>query len=375
MISCTVDSPTLERLIAPQTRQNFVRRYWGKSPLHVARRSPDFFADWLKLEDFEGAFADRERARIVREDDRIPEGFYIKPAEHLPNRVWRLSSALGSGCTVNFLRISDVIPALGSVCARLANELGVRSRANGYVTGPHAQGYRTHVDPHHEFILQIAGEKHWTLVDPSTGAPRAITLRAGDTLYLPIGWPHHAVTTDEGSAHVNVSAYRTTWRDILERLPTLSESGRELWQQEIPLDPSARAAAVPRLLEALRSVLSAEGLESALDARQREPANSPQAGWLDGMIAAVSVRTRVARRAPLQWSIGGNTLSIHLSPEPLALPIAIRPVVEFIAARSRFTIGELPSMLEDDAKCRFVYKLVAGGALELIKPRRRGARR
>ncbi|GAX83400.1 hypothetical protein CEUSTIGMA_g10825.t1 [Chlamydomonas eustigma] len=117
--------------------------------------------------------------------------------------VWRaLGSRWGGGCTHLQSALRDVF--------------GFRCAGNLYVTPAGQQGLAAHYDDHCVFVLQLEGLKHWYVNPPSathilplsyepreTFKPvshcdndpsvRKVTLHPGDLLYIPRGWPHHAV--------------------------------------------------------------------------------------------------------------------------------------------------------------------------------------
>ena len=78
--------------------------------------------------------------------------------------------------------------------------------------------------------LQVAGEKRWLVYEPvlelplknqryrsALGEPGEpvldVTLRAGDTMYLPRGWLHQALTSDSDSLHITVGVNVRRWID------------------------------------------------------------------------------------------------------------------------------------------------------------------
>ena len=89
-----------------------------------------------------------------------------------------------------------------------------------------------HHDTHDVLCLQVEGEKRWLVYppvlelplksqkySPELGEPGEpvmdVTMRAGDTLYLPRGWLHQAMTSDAASLHLTVGINVATWRDAV----------------------------------------------------------------------------------------------------------------------------------------------------------------
>jgi hypothetical protein len=118
-------------------------------------------------------------------------------------------------------------------CRGLEQRLGFPAQANAYQTPASAQGFGVHHDTHDVFVLQVSGTKRWRVYEPVVELPLAhqrwspslgdpgppyldLTLRPGDTLYLPRGWPHEAVTDRADSLHVTVGLHPPTRLDALK---------------------------------------------------------------------------------------------------------------------------------------------------------------
>ena len=120
-----------------------------------------------------------------------------------------------------------------------------------------------HHDTHDVFVLQVAGEKHWRVYDPLLraaaeepalveGARRGrpavleLTLRAGDTLYLPRGWLHDALTSETDSLHVTVGVNLPTWVDAFRAALEECEADVE-FRRSVPEDGEMGADLLDRL--------------------------------------------------------------------------------------------------------------------------------
>ena len=133
-----------------------------------------------------------------------------------------------------------VWPPVIAFSQRLAAELGHPVQANAYVTPPQNQGFSDHYDVHDVFVLQIAGEKRWSIHAPVLEAPlrsqpwtdrrRAVeqqaqqpplieaVLRPGDCLYLPRGFLHAAVALGGVSTHLTIGVHSWTRYAVAEQL-------------------------------------------------------------------------------------------------------------------------------------------------------------
>jgi lysine-specific demethylase/histidyl-hydroxylase NO66 len=93
------------------------------------------------------------------------------------------------------------------------------------------QEFNTHYHPHDVIVLQLAGEKRPAdlrllhrpaILEPGecdTPAGRvpfiAIRLKQGDSLYVPYGFVHSAVSADQSSLHVSIGIYAAMAGDML----------------------------------------------------------------------------------------------------------------------------------------------------------------
>ncbi|MFS2317849.1 JmjC domain-containing protein [Maricaulis sp. D1M11] len=140
---------------------------------------------------------------------------------------------------------------------QLTLELSEFVGINVYVSWCTDRCFNTHWDSHDVLILQTEGEKEWSVFEPTRQFPMGDdveysdddenltlawngTLKAGDVLYVPRGWWHHAKSTDEGSIHLTCGFENRTGVDAFRHLLTLAtqseEFRRDLPRPVIPAD-------------------------------------------------------------------------------------------------------------------------------------------
>jgi hypothetical protein len=146
--------------------------------------------------------------------------------------VERIAAAWEAGATIVLQALHLTWRPLAVFCRDLERALGHPVQTNAYYTPAGSQGFAVHHDTHDVFVLQVTGTKHWRIYAPvielplkhqrwsqrlgDPGAPVVdVTLRAGDTLYLPRGWPHEAVTDAGSSLHLTVGLHPPTRLDAL----------------------------------------------------------------------------------------------------------------------------------------------------------------
>jgi hypothetical protein len=86
---------------------------------------------------------------------------------------------------------------------------------NVYLSLPTSDAFTNHKDPHHVFVVQLAGSKRWQLSSNQSGqnddsgtrhgnSGSEIICQEGDVLFIPKGTPHCA-KAEELSVHVSIS--------------------------------------------------------------------------------------------------------------------------------------------------------------------------
>ena len=180
----------------------------------------------------------RDVERLVTETGLRTPGFRLVKAgatvsDYTTDLSWRPSPFTGvadvprvlqefdDGATIVLQGLHHLWLPLVRYCRHLEAYLGHAAQANAYYTPRGSQGLPVHHDTHEVVSLQVAGEKRWLVYEPvlelplknqryrsALGAPGEpvldVTLRAGDTMYLPRGWLHQALTSGSDSLHVTI---------------------------------------------------------------------------------------------------------------------------------------------------------------------------
>ena len=198
------------------------------------------------------------------------------------------SRRLRSGATVVLQALHHTHPPLAAFCRLLEADLEQPVQANAYFTPRGSQGLPVHHDTHDVFCLQVAGRKRWLVYEPALELPLRnqryrpelgepgepvldLVLEPGDTLYMPRGWLHEALTSDEDSLHLTIGVNVYTWLDALRAALDACADELEL-RRSVPEDGVATAD----LLERARSEARARRRRSAsaLEARAHAAAGA-----------------------------------------------------------------------------------------------------
>ena len=270
---------------------------------------------------------------------------------------------------------------LAAFCRRLEAALGEPVQANAYFTPRSAQGLAVHHDTHDVFVLQVAGRKHWRVYEPvvqlplqgqtysrakhgEPGAPvEDGVLEAGDTMYLPRGWLHDALTTDSESLHLTIGVKVYTWLDAFR---AAVETCRDDvgFRRSVTPDGEMREDLLAALGQRLSAHEVARGRRERL-VRGRRPVREGQLSQLR-MLEELGLDTPLERRSTVIAELEFPRLSFD--GKNVTFPEHVQDEVEFLAsAEDDFTAAELPGDLDDESRLVLVRRLVRESYLRISR--------
>lgn len=159
---------------------------------------------------------------------------------------------LQAGATLVLESCESYLEGAYAVCAMLSKALLARVHAGLFLVYKPEQPCGVHWDNYDMFICQVAGSKKWPLYRPVYPNPiftrehrggkrkelelvEELTLRPGDGLYVPRGWPHNPAATEGPSMHISFAVATPTGADLLEWIrDDLSETSAE-FRADLPL--------------------------------------------------------------------------------------------------------------------------------------------
>jgi hypothetical protein len=385
------DGSVLARILSPLDERTFFSDYWGRKPLVL---------DQGNLARFDGLFdlADLEEYLFVA---RPPAGDVqlVQNGEWPPLRavsalmtgphydIQAIYNGLHDGYTVVLNAVHYRWPSMRRLTSELEDRLLAHVQTNIYITGPKAQGFALHQDDHDVLVLQTVGTKRWEVRDnpvtPTTGGHDlhlrdGFELRRGDALYLPMGYPHAAATTDDYSIHVSVGIFPLTWQRLAHECIDVVASTDSRWREPV-LASGASPEDSPTLAELERRVRDGlEGLGNLSSVMERyrrgleatgRRKNPPPGGYLLSMRALehLNLQTEVERRSGVGCFVASDSSSaqIHFMGETVRGPLTVEKALRFIAATPRFRVEQIDPGLPDASKLVLVRRLVREGLLQL----------
>jgi len=419
-------------LLAPLSPAQFEEEVRERRPLHISRSADRAY--------HRGWFGSEELRQLLRDGDlKYTDGLDVTRYTVEGGRATlngegaataeEVLAAFEGGCSVRLSwpqRHSDTVWGL---LASLEEHFGCGAGCNVYYTPAGSQGFAPHYDDVDVFILQVEGEKRWTLHappapehvlprDPSPdfapadlGPPLAsVALKPGDLLYLPRGTVHQAFTPAGGAAslHLTVSiSRRHTWRDLLELglAGALEEAAAAdvTWRRALPREyesfmgvlhsdrADARRAQFSQMAHGLlQRLVASMPLDAVADqfagrgwmydrmpphATPDDARRLARAGSLS-LASKVRLRSRSAARLAVEGDVavlyhhGTNTRAYHEVDEPqhIDFDLDAAPALEqLLASYPKYVrVGALPC--ETAAQRLDVANALAEAHLILVKP-------
>jgi len=361
----------------------------GAAWRHFAGAAPGHHAPLLSVADLDAFLAtDAARSPRVSMAESRREGSAAVPGHEYLREDGRvdlpgLFHAFDGGATLVVSQFHEMHAPLMRFCRGLEQVFRHAVQANIYLTPPGAQGFRVHYDTHDVLVLQVAGEKRWRLFPgqpvprptrrtpwPGNIAPEGeaeeLTLRPGDTLYVPRGVMHDAAAGDGLSLHVTVGLLDPSFATVLRLAVDLLEESEPALREAFPTwrlaDGPARLAELARPLAAKLAEPAALELAS-LTLLDRLAGERPALLGRGLFVEMPEAGTRLVLApgalhalVPEEGAGGGSGASLRWAGAPLALDAAQAGWLE------RLEEGATPAELGDGA-LEFCRRLVRRGLL------------
>jgi bifunctional lysine-specific demethylase and histidyl-hydroxylase NO66 len=293
--------------------------------------------------------------------------------------VRRVLAEFERGATIVLQALHVTHAALAAFARELELELRHPVQVNAYYTPRSAQGLPVHHDTHDVFVLQVSGEKRWLVYEPVLELPLRsqrytadlgergsialdVTLTPGDTLYLPRGWLHEALTSDTDSLHLTVGVNVITWFDAVKA--ALEEATSEL-----ALRQSVDAGDADDVLDTLRDRLDVIDVERRRATRLAGRSRPELADGFEQLRALSKLTPQscvVRREVHARLEEENDTLVLRFDGAELRMPARLRDeLAAVLAASGPFTAEDLPGPLDEEGRLVLLRRLVREGLLRI----------
>jgi hypothetical protein len=186
-----------------------------------------------------------------------------------------------------------------------------------------------------------------------------LTLQPGDTLYLPRGWLHDALTSERESLHITVGVNVYTWVDAFRA--AVDSLADDVDFRRSVREPTSDGAELLGRLEARLEPREVARRMRERFVRTRRPVLDGQLA--EGRAAAeLSVDALVERRPTVIADLDGASLSFE--GKRLVFPERVRAeVAAAVFSEGPFSAAALPGSLDDEGRLVLVRRLIREGFL------------
>ena len=384
--------------------QGFLQGYWSRAPVHSEGMDPGGFGDLLSLDDvdrFVSSWSLRLPAfRLVRDGRPLDPSRYTRTARIGSQSIAgvadppRIFDELRGGATIVFQALQRSWLPLTRFCRALELELSHSAQANAYVTPAGSRGLGVHYDTHDVFVLQLAGTKQWSIYQPALEDPLpsqpwkgpagaevadpclSVTLRAGDSLYVPRGFLHSARAQEDLSAHLTIGVVTTTWYDVVRDLVSATADDPS-FRRPLPVgfasDEAALALEVDQAVGRLRKWLDqvdAQAVAASTAGRfwdERPPILAGQLHQI-GLLDEIDDSSRLcpSEGSVCCLSLDGDTLAARIGGRELHMPAALEPTMRRIVTSGPFRLGDLAELIDGPSRLVLARRLVGEGLLQIV---------
>ncbi|MEV0343917.1 cupin domain-containing protein [Nocardia sp. NPDC050713] len=273
--------------------------------------------------------------------------------------------------------------------------MSARFQVNAYLTPPSAQGFATHCDTHDVFVLQISGVKRWSVFDTEVELPLRESrrppdvsgeplfeqeLRPGDLLYIPRGFPHHAVSADATSLHLTVGAHPPTWATLIRAAVEERIDQDVRFRAALPLGFAANDSVRKHATTAFRDLLSelTHGIDAA--ALVDDAASSirlAQLPALSGRLIDIESESRIDETTPVQRrpevdyeiSVDAERIQLGFGGKILFIPSSAATELRHLLESGECAANQLPGKIDSQGRVVLIRRLVREGLLTLCRDR------
>jgi ribosomal protein L16 Arg81 hydroxylase len=379
--------------LEPVSAASFFDDYWERRPLVIARAERERFTRLLDVAGIERLMCEAGMRmpafRLVKDGSPLPPSDYTDDIPWRPGSfsqiasVERVAGEFAAGATLVLQALHLWSPAVAVYCRGLEMRLGFPVQANAYLTPAAAQGFAVHHDTHDVFVLQVAGAKRWRLYEPRLELPLKnqrwssdlgevgppideFMLEAGDTLYVPRGWPHEAETSDDEALHLTIGLHPPTRMEAL-RAALESCSDDVEFRRNLAADGELPDHLVERLAGRLRPDEIARRARRRFVAGRR-PILYDQFAQLRAL-ERLSVDSQLERRPTVIFELEHDASGVVLLFEgkEMRFPAKAAETVEAAAEGvGPFSATELPGRLDERGRLVLVRRLVREGFLRVL---------
>lgn len=387
-----------EWLLSPFSEGDFLSSYWGRKPLFVRRKEEGYYEGILSLCDVDDLLSSGSvhptNIRLVQGQSHVPSDEYVSN-DGLVDPI-EVVKRFDQGHTIVLEQTQRYRTGLRRLCDELTDDLGFAFQTNLYLTPPLSQGFDLHYDTHDVFVLQIHGNKRWTIHGSpiplplpgqtyercelsSGGETLGGVLVPGDLLYIPRGYFHSATSLDYPSLHITLGALTKTWTDILLEVVAVACAKDPVFRESLPVrlfspnrDLSSETATshFAELWQKISNSIDFVGVIRQFSAdvtRQRRPTNTGHVQRITELRNLSRDSFVKARSVPISWRVDEGTVTVIAFEKEISFPsFAINDLQDLLSGEE-IQVQRVRGAVGMEGKLALARRLVLEGLLDIVR--------
>jgi ribosomal protein L16 Arg81 hydroxylase len=357
-------------LLLPLPVSDFMGDYYQQKPLHIPAGSGSSKAvlGWQRMNELLAIRShwSEPNLKLIMNSQQIFPDLYLEEVDTPQGQVRRAAPAkvdlfISMGASLVANSIDEVAPEVRAISSGLAEHFSARAGANTYCSFPGVQAFASHCDLHEVFAIQCEGAKIWNIYENRAEAPveqlqgdgaqamidaakgrvmMQVRMQPGDLLYIPRGYYHDAVASNEASLHLTFSVAPLTGRAIFRLLESKAVESR-LFREYLPdgrEDGGEKLREhLKQLSEILHQHLRADEFAAEIGDRQRalwDPEHQFEMPKRQKLDFYARTKKPAAIRASAEGAIldaGDNRIELG----------RLEPVMEWLLSRPAYSLQEL----------------------------------
>lgn len=379
---------SLNILLGDTSKEHFYTNYFEKAPALFTAANANS-PNPISIDDLDALITSapaRTGLRIVRcTAEGVTQSVTPVNRDGIPDLQY-VHSKYSEGFTLILNGVHRRWPAIASFTAGLMQELVHQVGVNLYLTPARSQGFDAHYDGHDVFVWQLSGKKKWQVFSAAVTSPLENQkvefdindmgetlfqeeLQPGSVLYIPRGFVHRAVTSEQNSMHLTIGIHSCRRVDLLGA--AVSEAAKLIEEFRYSILPETPDEELAKILGQLgKQLLSEEVSSKAIASLRRQMAvknDALEGNWFAAQeflpCLDLSSKVKIRQGLILFASLENGEAIIVASDASLSGPSSIFSALQFIASHNQFVVGDLPDKLSNESKLVLIRRLIKEGLL------------
>lgn len=392
---------SLDWVIDPISKEEFFADYWEKKPLLINRKDSGYYSNLLTSIQIEKMVSTLDPKQnefdMVNADEPVKRNLFIDDDGRVnASGVFKL---FDQGSTMILQRLHRRHPELARFCAALEAEFSHPFQTNIYFTPAKAKGFKVHYDTHDVFVMQLEGDKDWSIYNEAVELPisgqhfqrdehkqgketMSFHLKAGDILYIPRGWMHDARSLDSNSLHITCGVLTYSWADFITDAIGAVCMAEPSLRKAIPPGFANNDFDMSEMEEMFKGHLATISEKSDfatttkhfkdLFVNSRRPLMTNQLKQL-GEVGKLNMESVLKPREQLFYQLTQDAEEREENPQchiqshgqVISLPAFAYPAIKYSLEKKSYKVKDLPGELDNDSKLVLMKRLVREGLVQV----------